>query len=161
MTSNGLCLGVRTCETHQMPTPSVDLVNIPGFTHHVTSRGWQFEICTVSMNTWKKGVTAEYPAVLSGQCFKEQDIHICHTCLVLAMRLCSCQDLPSLLEYVSWEKKWLHGYTVVNTSSPPWNMLVGIKVAMQLCSCQDHPSPSKYVSKERSGYVATQSLRTM
>ena len=53
-----------------------------------------------------------------------------------APRLCSCQDLPSLLVYVSSEKS---GY-----------------VATQLCSCEDHHSPSKYVSQERSGYTTMQ-----
>ena len=38
---------------------------------------------------------------------------MCHTCLVLAMQL--------------------SGYAVVNTSPPPWNMLVGKNVAAWLC----------------------------
>ena len=75
--------------------------------------------------------------------------------------LCSCQYLPSPMEYVSREKcgcaamwlhssqylhctlplevcqqgiKWLHGYAVVKTTPPPQNMLVRKKVASWLCS---------------------------
>ena len=69
----------------------------------------------------------------------EREIHIYHTCLVLAMRLHSCQDLPSPLGYASREKS---GYTVVETSPPPWNMLVGKKAATRLRTCQDLPSHS-------------------
>ena len=35
-----------------------------------------------------------------------------------ATRLHSSQDLPSPLEYVSMEKKWLRGYAVIKTLLP-------------------------------------------
>ena len=58
--------------------------------------------------------------------------------------------------------KILHVYTVVKTTPPPsWNMLVRKKVATRLRSCKDHPSPSKYVGKGRCGYVVTQSLLSL
>ena len=80
-------------------------------------------------------------------------MHTCHTCLVLATRLRSCQGLPSPLEYVCREKS---GYALVKTSPPPWNMFVGKKVATRLRSCQNLPSPLEYVCREKSGYAATQ-----
>ena len=69
-------------------------------------------------------------------------INICHTCLVLATLLRSCQDLPSPLEYVTRKKRGyaatrLRGYAVVKTSPTPQNMIVTNEVTTRLRARSD------------------------
>ena len=79
----------------------------------------------VPWNSWLHGY-----AVISREHLRTRNTG--HTCLVLATQL--------------------PGYAVVNTSPPPWNMLVGKKVATKLRSSQYLPSPLKKVAKLR-GYA--------
>ena len=94
----------------------------------------------VPWNNWLHGY-----AVISREHLRTRNTG--HTCLVLATQL--------------------PGYAVVNTSPPPWNMLVGKKWLRGYASCQDHPSSLKlvrkevkYVSREKSGYEATRLRHT-